>query len=232
MEGISMKKNFFLILLVFPISLAVAGSSVSYLTPTLIDFGEVSEGQLLQGEIRFINTGDEEVLVDEVRPSCGCTVTHLDTKTFAPGDTAKIPFTLNTSRFRGTIRKTISIYFKDKNLGSERFVIQAKIITELDLSPSYIHFKDIQANPDTVITQFAKFANNSDVTIKIKTQKYNNDLIRIKPEKFEIPPGETYLVRVELMPKEAKRANTTIIFETDFEKKSSCVLYVYHFIKE
>ena len=80
-----MKNTFFFILMALPISLAVAGPAVLYLTPNLIDFGEVSEGQLLQGEIRFVNTGDEAVLVDDVKPSCGCTVTHLDTKTFAPG---------------------------------------------------------------------------------------------------------------------------------------------------
>ncbi|NQT27539.1 DUF1573 domain-containing protein [candidate division KSB1 bacterium] len=227
-----MKNTFLLMLLVLPITLVIGSPSVEYLTPTLIDFGEVSEGELLHGEIRFVNSGDEEVVVDNVRPSCGCTVTHLETKSFAPGDTAKIPFTLNTSRFKGTIRKTIRVYFKDKNLTAEIFTIQAKIITELDLSPSYIHFKDVKANPDTVITQFAKFANNSDVPIKIKIKEYNNDLIRIKPEKFEVPAGETYLVRVELMPKQAKRANTTVIFDTDFEKKPSCILYVYHFIKE
>ena len=218
--------------MILPIAFVFAGPGVEYLTPTLIDFGEVSEGELLHGEIRFVNSGDEEVLVDNVRPSCGCTVTHLESKSFAPGDTAKISFTLNTSRFKGTIRKTIRIYFKDKSLGTYKFTLQAKIVTELDLSPSYVHFKNIKANPDTVITQFAKFANHSDRPIEVKVKPYNNDLIQIKPETFKIPAGETYLVRVELTPKQAKRANTTVVFETDFEKKPSCVLYVYHFITE
>lgn len=227
-----MKKTVFSILIALPISLVLGGPGVMYLTPDLIDFGEVSEGDLLRGEIRFVNSGDEELLVDNVRPSCGCTVTHLESKSFAPGDTARIPFTLNTSRFKGTIRKNIRVYFKDKSVGTKKFVIQSKIISELDLSPSYVHFKNIKANPDTVITQFAKFANNSDAPIEIKVKEYNNDLIQIKPEKFKIPAGETYLVRVELRPEKPKRANTTISFETDFEKKPSCILYVYHFISE
>lgn len=225
-------RNGILVLLILGITLpCFSTAKIEYLTPKLIDFGDAREGEILNGTIQFVNTGDETVSINRVQPSCGCTLAELKRTDYAPGDTATIPFTLNTAHFSGVVRKTIHIYFKDQQIPNEQITLQAKIFTELELNPSYLYFQNITVNPDTVITQYAKIKNQTDKPIHIAVAAYNNDNYKIIPEKFTVPAGETYLVRVEMVPRDARRDSITFTFETDLPTKPSLPLYVASRIK-
>jgi hypothetical protein len=206
-------------------------AKVEFITPKLIDFGNIREGEQIQGKIQFVNQGDDKVVVSRVQPSCGCTVADLPRSEFAPGDTATISFTWNTTHFNGVVRKTINIYFKDSDIPNEMVSFQAKIYTELEVNPSYLYFQNVKVNPDTVVTQYAKFKNQSEKPIHVTLSEFQSEFFKVIPEKFTVPPGETYLVRVELTPKTAIRTNTTLIFMTDLVEKSELSLYVSASIK-
>jgi hypothetical protein len=219
-------------LLVLLVSLpCFSKTSVEFITPNLIDFGDIREGELLHGKIQFVNRGDEQVVVDRVQPSCGCTVADLPRNEYAPGDTATISFTWNTTHFSGMVRKTIHVYFKDSDIPNEMVSFQARVFTELDLNPSYLYFQNITVNPDTVVTQYAKFKNESEKPIHVTVSDFQSEIFKVMPEKFTIPPGETYLVRVELTPKTVGRVNTTLLFKTDLIEKPEVSLYVASNIK-
>ncbi len=225
-------RNGILVLLVLGIGLPCFSTvKVDFMTPKLIDFGEVREGEILNGTIQFVNTGDETVSINRVQPSCGCTLAELNRTDFAPGDTATIPFTLNTTHFAGLVRKSIHIYFKNQEIPNEQVTLQANIFTELELNPSYLYFQNITVNPDTVITQYAKIKNQSDKPVHISVAAYTNDNYKIIPEKFTVPAGETYLVRVEMVPRDERRDSITFTFETDLPTKPSLPLYVSSRIK-
>ncbi|HDQ46290.1 MAG TPA: DUF1573 domain-containing protein [bacterium] len=199
---------------------------VEFLTPKRIDFGDVQENEQLRGEILFVNRGDEEVTVHRIQATCGCTVTELSRNTYAPGDTASIPFILNTTGFRGVIRKNIIVHFKTPGIPNENVTLQARIQTALEMVPSYINFPHITVNPDTVLTQYVKFGSQLEKPIRITLNRPQGGTFRVIPETFTIPPEETFLVRIELVPGESGRQTETLTFDTDLEEKPRLFLSV------
>ena len=224
----TMNQFFLLLAFVMP---CFSESKVEYLTPTLIDFGKVREGQALDGEIKFVNRGNEPLVIGRVQPGCGCTVANVEKKSYDPGEKATISFTLKTNHFRGLIRKGIQISFKNEDVPNERFTIQAQVTTDLEMTPQYLHFRNLVVNPDTMVTKYVKFKNSSNKKIHISKADYRSDLFRIIPETFSVPIGETYLLRVELKPKAVTRENTVVTFSTDLKEKPEVKLHVYSYIK-
>src|SRR5690625_4939798 len=53
---------------------------------TNYDFGEMKEGDVVQHEFTFTNTGDAPLKVLKARPSCGCTVPSWSKEPIAPGE--------------------------------------------------------------------------------------------------------------------------------------------------
>ncbi|MFN3916745.1 MAG: DUF1573 domain-containing protein [Flavobacteriales bacterium] len=119
-------KKLLLLLLVAPIIFAGCNSSDSVLDvsadlidpenppvmefeETTFNFGDIAEGQTIQHAFKFKNTGKSPLLLNSVKPSCGCTVMKDWPKNpIKSGESAQIniEFTANAS---GQTRKTITI---------------------------------------------------------------------------------------------------------------------------
>ena len=52
--------------------------------PAGFDFGSVLPGKTLRKEFRLRNAGDQDLVLQKVRTSCGCTVGELARTTLAP----------------------------------------------------------------------------------------------------------------------------------------------------
>lgn len=90
---------------------ATAGAEVRWLEKDY-DFGLFKEaGGPRTGSVRFVNTGPEEVVVTNARPSCGCTSVDYPVDPVAPGDTATISFTYDPTGRPGKFDKSIRVYF-------------------------------------------------------------------------------------------------------------------------
>jgi len=77
------------------------------------DYLEYDYGTLYQGgdgncEFKFKNTGDEPIILSNVRSSCGCTVPSWPKDPILPGQGASIKVSYDTKRI-GTISKQISV---------------------------------------------------------------------------------------------------------------------------
>ncbi len=79
------------------------------------DFGKVKEGESLEHLFKFTNTGTENLIIQSVHPSCGCTgATMGDKKEFAPGESGEIKITFSTQGREGINSKTITVTSNDK----------------------------------------------------------------------------------------------------------------------
>ncbi len=74
-----------------------------------IDYGEVAYKSDGVRVFKFTNTGDEPLIIKEVKSTCGCTVPKKPKDAIAPGDTGEIEVKYDTSR-QGPIRKTVTVY--------------------------------------------------------------------------------------------------------------------------
>lgn len=90
---------------------------------------EIDYGTVYKGEddgvrtIKFTNTGDEPLIINNVKSSCGCTVPSKPTEAILPGksDTIQVKYNMRP----GSIRKTITIMSNATN--HENGVVAIKI---------------------------------------------------------------------------------------------------------
>jgi rhodanese-related sulfurtransferase len=59
------------------------------------------------------NVGDETLTITDVVTSCGCTTTALAKRELAPEESVDLPATVNTTGFRGTVTRTVSVTSND-----------------------------------------------------------------------------------------------------------------------
>lgn len=96
--------------------LPLAASAQLEWLATDYDFGTMKEiAGPKTGSVRFVNRGDKPVVINQVRPSCGCTGSDYTEGQIAPGDTATVSFTYNPKGRPGRFEKTVKVYVGEDN---------------------------------------------------------------------------------------------------------------------
>jgi len=84
---------------------------VEWLTPVDHDFGDIIQGKPAGHAFRFRNSGDEPLVIDNVRTSCGCTAPDWPKTPILPDSTAAIDIEFS-ARQQGYFYKKIKVYFR------------------------------------------------------------------------------------------------------------------------
>ena len=99
---------------------ANAQAKIEFKTET-VDYGEIVKGSDGVRTFEFTNTGDEPLIITDVKSSCGCTVPSKPKGPIAPGESEIIKVKYDTKRV-GPIRKTVTVYSN-----AERTTVSLKI---------------------------------------------------------------------------------------------------------
>ena len=73
------------------------------------DFGTIAEGESVNYNYRFKNTGTKPLIISNVGASCGCTVPEKPTEPIMPGDTAVIKVKFNSEGHPGKAHKIVNV---------------------------------------------------------------------------------------------------------------------------
>jgi len=73
------------------------------------DFGTIEEGDKVSQEFVFTNTGDEPLIINNVKSSCGCTSKEWPKEPIAPGQESKIVVEFNSKGKAGKQNKTVTV---------------------------------------------------------------------------------------------------------------------------
>ncbi|MBC7534871.1 MAG: DUF1573 domain-containing protein [Ferruginibacter sp.] len=76
---------------------------------SVYDFGNTTEGEVVQYSYRFKNTGNKPLVVSNVSASCGCTVPEKPEKPIMPGEVGFILVKFNSDKRPGEAHKTITV---------------------------------------------------------------------------------------------------------------------------
>ena len=87
---------------------ASAQAKISFKNET-VDYGKIVKGSDGVRVFEFTNTGDAELVVTNVKSSCGCTVPKKPEGPISPGASGSIEVKYDTNRV-GPIRKTVTVY--------------------------------------------------------------------------------------------------------------------------
>lgn len=85
-----------------------AQAKISFKNET-VDYGKIVKGSDGIRVFEFTNTGDAELVVTNVKSSCGCTVPKKPEGPIASGASGSIEVKYDTNRV-GPIRKTVTVY--------------------------------------------------------------------------------------------------------------------------
>ena len=104
-----------LFLLLFSISIYAQQSSpeIEFETTT-IDYGVIQNGSDGERVFNFKNTGTANLIITNIRSSCGCTIPKKPEAPIAPGEASKIIVSYDTKRI-GPFKKIITVSTNQKN---------------------------------------------------------------------------------------------------------------------
>ena len=73
------------------------------------NLGKITEGQKLEIAFRFKNTGNKPLIIESVRPGCGCTVADYPKEPIAPGAEGEITGSFDSHGRENLQRKEITV---------------------------------------------------------------------------------------------------------------------------
>lgn len=76
----------------------------------VINYGKIKEGEKLDVEFKFTNTGTHPLVISRVEPSCGCTVAEIPKEPIQPGKEGRIHGSFDSNGRMSTQHKTLLVY--------------------------------------------------------------------------------------------------------------------------
>lgn len=112
--------SFIAVLCVSSMAFAQNSGPVMDLPSTKVDYGTIEKDSDPLRVLEFTNTGDEPLIIQSCKGSCGCTVPTWPKEAILPGETSKIEIRYATNRL-GAINKRVTI---TTNEGGDPHVIK------------------------------------------------------------------------------------------------------------
>lgn len=96
---------------------------------TVKDMGTITEGQKLEVNFRFRNSGDKPLVIERVTPTCGCTVADPPKEPIAPGKEGEIRGVFDSNGRIGPNHKTLTVVANTKP-STEKFLVFNVIVNK------------------------------------------------------------------------------------------------------
>lgn len=94
---------------------------------TVHDFGKITQGEKVMCSFRFKNVGKSDLLISEVKASCGCTAPDFSKDPIKPGADGKIDISFNSQGKYGLQSKLITV-LANTQPNSKVLTIKANIV--------------------------------------------------------------------------------------------------------
>jgi len=189
------------------------------------DFGMVKPNEKFTHIFAIKNEGDEELIIERVRSSCGCIKTSISTTRIRPGKSAELKATFDTTGYEGKIKKDIYIKSNDLREDEKRITLYVEVehipkpmisLSKDEWDLGLVHKGDI-ANFSFVIK------NQGDANLIInKIETYEHIKYDIN-NPFEILPGEEHKLNLTYNSSEHKLGEireAIRIYSNDVEKET------------
>ncbi len=96
-----------------------------------LDFGEIRQGERVTDTFRLRNVGDDTLVIEKVRTSCGCTAAVVSSQRIAPKEMGEIRVTFNSGRYRGKVGKGVYVYSNDPDNPTVYLTVSADVMPEI-----------------------------------------------------------------------------------------------------
>lgn len=190
---------------------AAAPATPAASTPKIVaveaikDVGKVAKSEKVKVDFEIKNTGTGELVIQDVRPTCGCTVASFDAR-IAPGATGKIHAEVDTIDFGGPIAKTITVLSNDPTTPKLTLTVKAMVQPQVEAFPGFARYIYVQAHDPAVLKQWL-WAENFDgfkVTEVVSPYKFiKTSFHKAKPDELRkevVGNDNQWIVETSLQP--------------------------------
>lgn len=191
----------------------------------VFDFGSVPQGQNVRHTFHFTNTGDEPLIIDKVRSSCGCTAALLSAELVPPGEAGELQTNFDSARFRGNVNKSIYLYSNDLSSPVHKFSVKGEVLELFGLVPRQLHFGPVQTG--TPVSRTVTLTNRTEEDLRVAAVQTTSPQLQAR---FPGPLTSrgTGEIQVSLKPKPGKtRFSGYVILQLQGEKSYELRLPVY-----
>lgn len=92
------------------------------------DFGQVEQGKVLQHTFILKNESGKVLNIKGTNTSCGCTVSKLDKKILAPGESTTIDVRFNSKGYSGPVQQFIYVNTDSLDNPVIKYTIKANVV--------------------------------------------------------------------------------------------------------
>lgn len=80
------------------------------LSESNFDFGKIKKGDKVEHVYEITNTGNNPLVISEVKPGCGCTAPDFTKEPIMPGKKGKITLHFDSTNFDGNVNKYADVF--------------------------------------------------------------------------------------------------------------------------
>lgn len=98
--------------------------------PEAFDFGKALQNKVLHKDFVIRNIGTEDLVIDRVSTTCGCTVAAGYSKLVKPGQSTTMSVQLQTRTYNGRVERKVLVRSNDATRDPLELKVQATIVRQ------------------------------------------------------------------------------------------------------
>jgi hypothetical protein len=162
-----------------------------------LDFGMVKPNDKPTKVITIKNEGDEDLLIERARASCGCVKVSISTKRISPGKSAELEVTFDTTGYDGKVNKDIFITSNDFGEPEKRIHVSVEVEHQpnpvLNYSPTEWNLSLISQGDKPSLTLMIENTGDKDLVID-KIDVYTHMSYNITLPLTILPQGKQEII--------------------------------------
>ena len=165
-------------------------------------FGDIDDLNTVNRDVEFQNIGDQALVIEKVKASCGCTAGSLEKKELAPMESSKVSVAFNPKGRSGKQHKSVTFFTNDIENKVKKISFTANVVPVWELDPRRLEFKLKADHSAYEVGEKLLFVKNlSDEPIHVESVSSPNSNLTIEtPDSTEIKPNEKMKATVRINP--------------------------------
>jgi hypothetical protein len=95
---------------------------------TTVDIGKMDPTTTKDIEFKYVNGGKRDLIIRNIRPSCGCTAVQQGNMVIKAGESGSIKATFNSGNYNGKVTKAIYVYTNDPKNSEVVLMLTAEVM--------------------------------------------------------------------------------------------------------